>query len=427
MPTLSRRKFLVNLGAAGVARHTFARRIAVLQALGVPIADLPPDFDDSALKQIFVDNSEPLEGQYVVKGLYDWGLWWEQQPLEMAHWPADAETIDYAHLPERDEDKSFLLNDTALRRIVSSHAYSRLITAHPLILFGIRGAHRAEDRASQPVFQDDIELVEVLPDHFDHKCLLGVWDTSNKKVWATAASTTPHVAYLYAQQQASTFTNEANMMPTGLYRYSIGTHRNATQSFQPGAFRPDNKAFAVLRCVEDGPITMSRDQFWDTRPTNHGDNIHAGTYSTRPDRPKFWSAGCQVIPGYYSDDNMVPQGDWARFRVAAGLERTPVITRRQQIEPGRFNVETSEDGRRYSYILTTGRDIRLASENRAAPTLRFGSSGSKVAALQAALGVPANERDGIFGLGVQQLLLASAQTDTPIVDKKLASALGFDL
>lgn len=426
MHLLSRRRFVGGVGAAGITGAFLATRVLASQN-GVPIADIPPDFDDAALEQIFVDNSEPLEGEYVVKGLYDWPLWWEQETLEMAQWPPDAETIDYAHLPERDRGRSFLLNDTALRRIAASHAYSRLIADHPFILFGIRGARLAEDPVSQPAFENEIELVEVRPDHFDHRCLLGVWDTADRKVWATAASTTPHVAYLYAQREASTFTNEANMMPTGLYRYTIGTHRNATSSFQPGAFRPDSKAFAVLRCVEEGPITMSRDQFWDTRPTNHGDNIHAGTYSARPDRPKFWSAGCQVIPGYYSDENTVPQGDWARFRIAAGLKRMPVITRRQEIEPGRFNVETSEDGRKYSYILTTGRDIRLAGENRAVPALRFGSSGPKVRALQAALGAPAAARDGIFGIGVQRLLLSSGRTNTPIVDTRLASELGFDL
>jgi hypothetical protein len=422
MGTLSRRRFVAGLGAAGLAGPSLARQVL---AQGVaPIADLPPDFDDAALEQIFVDNSEPLEGEYVVKGLGDWPLWWEQQPLEMAQWPADAETIDYAHLPERERGRPFLLNDAALRRIVASHGYARLVPDHPFVLFGIRGAARAENPASQPDFESEIELVEIRPDHFDHKCLLGVWDNRNRKVWATAASTAPHVAYLFAQREASTFTNEANMMPTGLYRYSIGTHRNGTPSFQPGAFRPDNKAFAVLRCVEDGPLTMSRDQFWDTRLTHHGDNIHAGTYSTRPDRPKFWSAGCQVIPGYYSDENTIPQGDWARFRIAAGLRRTPDITRREEIAAGRFNVETREDGRKYSYILTTGRDVRLAGEGRDAPTLRFGSSGPKVRELQAALGAAV---DGIFGLGVQKLLLASGKTSSPIVDRALASTLGFDL
>lgn len=423
---LSRRRFAVGLSAVGIASAFFARRVLALQA-EAPIADMPPDFDDAALKQIFVDNSEPLDSEYVVKGLGDWPLWWEQQPLETAHWPTDADTIDYAHLPERDRGRSFPLDDTALRRVIVGHAFSRLVTDHSLILFGIRGARRADDQISQPVFENEIELVETQPDHFDYKCLLGVWDTRQKKVWATMASTIPHVAYLYAQREASTFTNEANMMPTGLYRYRIGTHRNGTSSFQPGAFRPDSKAFAVLRCVEDGPITMSRSQFWDTRPTNHGDNIHAGTYSTRPDRPKFWSAGCQVVPGFYSDHNTVPQGDWARFRIAAGLTRTPAITRREEIAPGRFNIETSEDGRKYSYILTTGRDILLASENQAVPTLRFGSSGPKVKALQAALGAPASDQDGIFGLGVQKLLLGSGQTNTPIVDGKVADALRFAL
>lgn len=424
MSTLSRRKFTLAVGTMGITRALTAARPA-LQGFAVPISDTPPEYDDATLLRIFVDNSEPLE-DYVVKGLNDWPLWWDQEPPEMAQWPPDPETIDYAHLPMRDDGRPFLLNDAALRVILATHSYSRLVSGRQLVLFGIRGARSTEDLPAEPVFENDIELVETPPDHFDYRCVLGVWDIAGKKVWAVTASTTPHVAYLFAQREASTFSNEANMMPTGLYRYSVGTHRNATSSSQPGAFRPDSRAFAVLRCVEDGPITLSRNQFWDTRATNHGDNIHAGTYSSRPDRPRYWSAGCQVIAGYYDDDAM-PQGDWARFRLAAGLARTPRITRREEIAPGRFDIATNEDGRRFSYLLTTGRDIRLAGENRLPPTLRFGSSGQKVTALQAALGVPASERDGIFGLGVQTRLLASGRTNTPIVDEKLADSLGFDL
>ncbi|HEX7079405.1 MAG TPA: hypothetical protein VF329_00120 [Gammaproteobacteria bacterium] len=428
----SRRRFAAGLVTAGFTAPWLAKRCLAQDEL--PIADAPPEQTDAALERIFVDNSEPPEGEYVVKGLYDWPLWWEETPLEMAVWPADAETIDYAHLPSPNSDASFALNDAALRRIVASHGYSRLAAAPPLVLFGVRGARRAAEPTSPPDFENEVEIVEVPPDHFDYKCLLGVWNTESRKVWVTAASTAPHVAYLYAQREASTFSNEANMMPTGLYRYRVGTHRNGTPSLQPGAFRTAERAFAVLRCVQYGPLTMSRGQYWDTAPTNHGNNIHAGTYGTRADRPRFWSAGCQVLPGYYSDENGVPseenafpQGDWARFRIAAGLARAPRITRHEELAPGRFNVETSEDGRRYEYLLTTGRDVRLAGEGRDARTLRFGSSGPKVKALQAALGLPPGQRDGIFGPGVQKLVLAKGDTHTPIVDARLASVLGFDL
>ena len=426
MPAFSRRTFALALGAAGLA-GAMPQRITLRTAFAQAQEHFPPEPDDETLKRIFVDNSEPLEDEYVLKGLNDWPLWWDQQPLEMAQWPPDAEAIDYAHLPERNAQRSFLLNDAVLRRVVASHSYARLVTNQPLVLVGVRGARRAQPPALEPVYENAIELVEERPDHFDHKCLLVVWDTAAKKVWATAASTAPHVAYLFAQREASTFAHEANMMPTGLYRYSVGTHRNATSSCQPGAFRPDNKAFAVLRCIADGTITMSRRQYWDMRATNHGDNIHAGTFSSRADRPKFWSAGCQVIPGFYSDGNTVPRGDWARFRVAAGLGKTPVITKRREIAPGRFDVATSEDGRKFSYVLTTGRDVLLAGENQSPRTLRFGSSGATVKALQAALGVPTAEQDGIFGLGLQKLLLASGTTKTPIADERLVATLGVTL
>lgn len=422
MQLFSRRKFVGGVMASLLS----AKQANALAPLAV-ISDQAPELASAELERIFVDNSEPLEETYVVKGLGDWSLWWDQEPLEMARWPTDADTIDYSHLLTGDGAQPFLLNDLALRRIVDSHAYTEsLENDNSLVLFGIRGAMRFDGTTHSLDFENQIEIRETMPDHFDYRCLLGVWNTANGKIWATQASTTPHVAYLYAQREASTFANEANMMPTGLYRYYIGTHRNATSSAQPGAFRPLNKAFSVLRCVNEGPIRLGRDQYWDTRTTNHGDNIHAGTYTSREDRPRYWSAGCQVVPGHYDVDNTLPQGNWARFRIAAGLKRKPVVVR-EEIAPNRYNIRSSEDGRRFSYILTTGRDISLAANNSAAATLRFGSSGIKVKALQAALGVSGNNIDGILGIGTQRLVLAENEHRVPIVDRRLAEKIGVEL
>lgn len=419
MSRLSRRAFA--LGASALA----ASRIHALEPAVEPISDEPPLLDDAALLRAFVDNAEPADGQ-VVKGLNDWPLWWNTQPLEKAVWPKNADSVDYSHLPEGDT-RAFKLNDTVLQRIVAANAYTRLFPDQALVLFGIRGASRTGQVAASPEFQGEIEVVEAVPDHFDYRCLLGVWNRTTRKVWVAPASTVPHVAYLFAQREAGTFSNEANMVPTGLYRYVVGTHRNATSSFQPGAFRPDMNAFVVVRCVQDGPLTLGRNQFWDVRLTNHGDNIHAGTYTVREDRPRFWSAGCQVLPGSYTGGNLVPQGDWARFRIAAGLARTPAIASRRDLGGGRFDVQTREDGRRFNYLLTTGRDVRLAGENALPRTLRLGSVGTAVKALQAALGIPATRQDGIFGQDVQARILARKVATAPIIDPKIARELGINL
>jgi hypothetical protein len=420
MSKLSRRGFVVGVGSLAVSR------VRAQESAAEPISDVAPDLDDAALLQVFVDNTEPPDG-HVVKGLNDWPLWWNKKPLERAVWPQDPETIDYAHLPQRSDGRSFLLSDAALRRIVEANDYTRMVPEQPLVLFGVRGARQVRAGAASAEFHSEIEIVEGSPDHFEYRCLLGVWNRTARKLWVTSASTVPHVAYLFAQREAGTFGNEANMVPTGLYRYAVGTHRNATSSFQPGAFRPDLNAFAVLRCVQDGPLTLGRRQFWDVRPSNHGDNIHAGTYTARDDRPKFWSAGCQVISGSYSGGNLLPQGDWARFRVAAGLARTPVISRRKDLGGGRFEIQTSEDGRKFSYLLITGRDVRLAGENALPRTLRFGSAGATVKSLQAALGIAANKQDGFFGMDVQARLLKRGHFTTPIVDSKLVRELRIAL
>lgn len=420
--TIDRRRFLG--AAAGFATVAGLSRRA--RAATAPIEDAPPALGDAELLEIFTDNREPTDTGLVVKGLNDWPLWWEDPaPFEQAVWPEDENAIDYAHFEPEFSDAEFMLTDAALRRILAANSFAP-IASNPRVLFGLRGCMLAEEEAAIPAFKSALRVREARPDHFSYRCLMGVWDRNLKMVWATPASTVPHVAYLYAQREAGTFANEANMMPTGLYRYKVGTHRNGSRGRQPGAFRPDNKGFAVIRSVDDGPIRLSRDKYWDTRTTNHGDNIHAGTYTApRDDRPLFWSAGCQVIPGYYQPQGETPQGGWARFRIAAGLDRDPTLTRNTEVSPGRFDVATKEDGRRFSYLLTTGRDARLAGGPDAAlpPTLRFGSRGDLVKTLQAALGVPAASRDGVFGVGTQRLLLGGGHSNTAIVDPAMIADL----
>lgn len=419
---INRRKMLS--GSAALAGLTGLRPHA-LAAIS-PISNAPPTLSDNELLEIFTDNREPPDTDLVVKGLNDWPLWWDDPaPLEKAVWPADDQTIDYAHIKAEFSDTNFEVTDAALQRILAANSFTP-IASNRNVLFGLRGCMLADEEPAIPAFKTSIRVREARPDHYSYRCLMGVWDRVLKRVWATPASTTPHVAYLYAQREAGTFANEANMMPTGLYRYKIGTHRNGSRGRQPGAFRPDNKGFAVIRSVDDGPIKLSRDKYWDTRTTNHGDNIHAGTYSApRDDRPLFWSAGCQVIPGYYQPKGETPQGGWARFRIAAGLDRDPTLTRNNEIQPGRFDVATREDGRRFSYLLTTGRDVRIAGDRDAGlpRCLRFGSRGELVKKLQAALGVSAGGRDGVFGIGTQRRLLDGGFSDTAIVDDAMIADL----
>lgn len=422
---INRRKAMAGAGAVAGLFHC-----GRLGAQGLaPIDDAPPTLSDDELLDVFVSNAEPAGAQFVNKGLNDWPLWWDNPlPLERAVWPDDEKAIDYAHIRAVATNEPFTLNHDVLQRLLSANGFTRLVPGNRRVLFGLRGCVLAAPGAPKTAFADSIELLEKSPDHYDYRCVIGVWDRVAKKVWAGPGSTVPHVAYLYAQREAGTFATEANMMPTGLYRYKVGTHRNGSKSRQPGAFRPDNKGFAVLRCVEDGPISMSRDRYWDIRDTTHGDNIHAGTYSApREDRPNYWSAGCQVIPGYYNPNGETPQGDWARFRIAAGLARSPALSRNVELDSGGFDATSAEDGRRYSYLLITGREARLAATNVEAisPRLRFGSYGATVKKLQAALGVSETNQDGIFGVGTQRRLIEGGHSDTGIVDEKLFK--DFDL
>lgn len=416
-PALMTRRGLIG---AGTAAAIFSQARAAAPA--AQISGVAPSYTPEELVEIFGDMGEPPAPGVIAKKFADVIAWGEQSPLEMAVWPTDESSIDYAHIGESKSDDAFALTDRALTRLLDWNSFLRLHAQNSdRLLFGLRGAEIVEPDQPLTGFRAAIQMREATPDHFDYRCVLGVWDRAAKMIYATRASTVPHVGYLYAQREEGTASNEANMMPTGLYRYRVGTHRNGTKNRQPGAFRPDYKVgrfgFSVLRCFDaaKGEITLSVDKFWDVRRTHHHDNIHAGTYGGKLN---FWSAGCQTIPGYYNPKGEVPMEEWARFRIAAGLLRTPELTTTID-DKGDAYTTSSEDGRIYNYLLLTGREARLAATKPPAfalRRLRFGSAGEAVRRLEKRLGLPGTDALPVFGQTVQRRLLELELSRTLIVD-----------
>ncbi|MEO7965416.1 MAG: papain-like cysteine protease family protein [Gemmatimonadaceae bacterium] len=287
------------------------------------------------------------------------------------HWAADADSIDYRHLAAPIDTKPFDLTGDILDRLTRYNRFS-LGAATQLVVFGLRGCTLDADVAAPTA---KVSVREIEPNHFDARCVIGVWDRKANTIAVFQASTVPNWEYMEVYREDHG--RKANLLPTGLYQLTVGTHRAKRKNSAgalvdnpgrvQGALRNDRHV-VVLRSEDD--LTYSVHDTWDK--TVASDNLHpaivapnAGS-STVPD---FSSAGCSTIPGTSVSDT--PAGAWADFRKALGLNNAN---------------PRADDGQSFPYLLLTGRDARLASGGNASlGRLRFGSSGDDVRQLQDAL------------------------------------------
>jgi hypothetical protein len=378
---MKRRTFLAGAAASLVA--------GTAGTLSFAWADGEDDFySDASLQELFENNSEDIKPAGAVARLSSEQYKDILETLARGEvslgWSAVEQSPDYFHLAEPRSDTPFEIGGAHLARLVESNKFSVPLDAdNPKVLFGLRGCSVASSAGE--AYGTEVALVEAVPDHYTQKCVMGVWDTSTGEIWAFNASTVPDAAYVYAQAERI---EGANMMPTGLYRYDVGTHglsRPKPANRQPGAWRQAG-IWPVRRIVgipEGGLLAYTHAAIWDVGNgcelrSSTGNNIHAGILDRSSLKVRYSSAGCQVLPGRYEPRGQMPVGAYARFRVAAGLPQVPVIT----------GATTPEDGRRFAYMLLTGREARLAVAGAAEPALsrlRYGSRGASVRRIQQAL------------------------------------------
>lgn len=333
-----------------------------------------------------------------------------------ATWPAPNMHPDTYHLPHHDAQtlQQFELNPEALKKALAFASIPISSKWGSRVLFGIRGALPIDELPSggDPVFQPSARITETIPNHSKLSCTIGVWDLENDQIWITPASTVPAVGYMWRHTKREPGdSNVCNLMPPGVYRYKVGCHRRGASSRQAGSFIQASK-LCVLRNA--GPdLEFSGIDRWDwdsdSRAIRICDNIHGAIGGSSSWAAEYYSAGCQVIPGFVKNrdgPNPQPTGQWAEFRVAAGLSRLPVMKRGS-------STETTEDGTAFTYILLTAREVSIAAGNLTANDfdprffkLRRGSKGDAVKALQSVLGI--NE-DGDFGYLTQRALLKHQQ------------------
>lgn len=329
-------------------------------------------------------------------------------------WPEDAMAPDYAHLPAAPQiGLAFTLRAEDLELLAQLNAFPVEEAGTTPILFALRGCLiSAGGSGEDGAWRDEATLKDVRPNHSDTRCTMGVWDRANKKIAAFPGSTVPNttaIASWYRNHQSG------NMLQPGLYRYSVGIHRDYPGCFILADAERNGRSVVVRRSSNNlyydlADIYNKCAPFDDIHPT-FGSNEHY-----------FSSFGCQTIMGKV-DSAGHHTGPWAKFRALAGL-KTPSGT----------------VGAQYLYLLLTGREAYLAADlrrkNLAADNmslltlrrLRFGSKGTEVAALQQKLlGV---QPDGDFGPETSRLVheqqrKANANASDGIYSPEMDSKLGW--
>ncbi len=282
---------------------------------------------------------------------------------------ADADSPNYRHIGAPRVMEPFAATPALLATLCELNDFEMPAGAEN-VLFGLRGCKIVGVDDGQ--FHASIALQEDVIDHRETRCVLGVWRRGpSPAVACFTGSTVPNERFL----RRSLAGEKANMLPTGMYDYVVGQHR-----YVQGALRERGDR-VVIRARGELRYDI-RDRFVAANP---GDNIHPSF-----DRagPSFSSAGCQTVRGTVTRgrpqtawDHLQGPG-WKAFRARAGLS-----------DPA----TEADNGRRFVYVLLTGREAALAARGgdlEALRRLRFGSSGARVGKLQGALGVGADERFG---------------------------------
>ncbi len=297
-------------------------------------------------------------------------------------WAPDDQHPDYAHLLVAEKlgvvsPRSFSLTPEVLDLLIAANSFQPKGPKDTFV-FAIRGG----ELAAGPMFEDvtKVELNDVRPDHRDFHCTIGYYHRASRKLTAYRASTVPNVHYMtnyykMANKIGTWSDIKANLLPTGLYRYRVGTHR--------GKVTPALQLADYDRPSEHGDVTVLRttnvmsyrcDGFWDR--CLPGDNVHCAYKDT-----EFSSAGCQTIQG----------GDgWGLY----GKFQT-VLKAMGQGTPVDYVLFTGKEAAIAATLIAKGQAQQADLVDACLRRLRGGSEGSAVTALQTSLGIA--KPTGFFG------------------------------
>ncbi|MBC7898443.1 MAG: peptidoglycan-binding protein, partial [Saprospiraceae bacterium] len=345
-----------------------------------------------------------------------------------AKWAADKISPDYRHLGEALSSAPFDFTAATCAALCEANNFN--VKSNPKdprdeIIFALRGCCLSGGKESSGGLVSTVKLIEAVPDHQASRCVIGVWKRSTNQVAAFLGSTVP---FWEGMKKQAGRPNEdlCNLMPTGRYKFTVGTHRPKEPEFIiPGALRQQTDV-AMLRTFDD--LIYEVTDTWDFG--SPFDNIHPSRHPNPSD--PFSSEGCMTIPGGGKFMTRTKKHDrlWSEFRKAAGLTAA--------------DAPENEDGFQFVVILLTGREARLInnSTKKSLTRLRFGSEGVDVRTLQLELSLLdrkapgkgkyyAGKQDGGMGMTTAKAYIDWQKdqdgTADGIVTPAIAKSLGFDI
>ncbi len=305
----------------------------------------------------------------------------------------------------------FELTADVLQRLAKRNQFSP--KAGRLIFFGIRGALPIEINGTGFASAQQLRFADV--NHQYMRCTIGQFDTSNDRLAVFPGSTVPHIKNISKAARRGGL--GANMLMLGHYAYSKGPHPRPPKRGSHRAFRQASW-FPVWRSRDDHDYEL--DDMIDNEGAFVWDNLHSA-YNDNIDRPRFASAGCQVVCGHGESPrgNGNERGPWRKFVSHA--------------------YGTRGNQPKFSYYLFSAAEVAMVTgrtDDRIWCSLRFGSSGDLVKQAQAKLiddGFPLGTPDGDFGRNTLDSLIGFQErnfgrgTADGILGPNTASALDFDL
>lgn len=307
----------------------------------------------------------------------------------------------------------FFFSERHLERLFAAANFS--LPPNQMIFVGLRGCIPVDPGNNGFA---EAHALEYLGTDFIHmRCTLMQW-RPGKGIAAFLGSTVPHITAVRSRIAAGGI--GVNQLVSGYYRdrhsYYKGDHKVGTPRSRHRAFRNDS-VLPVWRTGDDEDF--EGDDRLDTTSIP-GDNIHC-SWQSNPGAPTFSSNGCQVVAGrprVLARDWDREQGPWATF-----------VGNAYALPQSRFN-----------YVLFSGREALMiaggAAERDRYQTVRFGSDGELVEAVQDALlkhgyDVGSAGADGDLGFGTltalrqfQSAKFGSVGVDL-VVGPSTAAALGL--
>ncbi len=295
-------------------------------------------------------------------------------PFE-AYWPKDPQNApDTWHLPPEYSDHKFALTVQSLLTLARANDFQFPPPEHDKLIIALRGC-QLEGGATSVEAVQSAQLVATRPNHEDYRCLIGVADTASGRISLYQGSTVPRRTGMARYANGG---SPCNLLPTGCYRYAVGTHYSRTNGALYNVLRlgdgpeiADASMATVLRTTND--LAYGTRDAWDR--TKPADNIHPAFLTNT-----FSSLGCITVQGSQQFKSKTAKGSglWQDFRVAAGIDG-------------------SNRGARYDMVMVTGHEAAAyahAVDPSTLVCLRHGSDGDRVERLQSQLNLNA---DGDFG------------------------------